>query len=232
MSDWLPDSRTDQINMCREWLNIMSTAEVRTKWGIPTDRFQALGTAFATAQALLQKSQSETERTPVVTVQVQQAFEALSEIQRFFKKHYFLVPPLELADLVSLGLKVPSPPSPIPRPENQVEADLVFPGIHLVGLEKIRAVAGLAPDPRSDYGVRIYYGITGAPTEKYRFRLAEPPKTGRDLPYSLFTRRKKERFDFDGESGSRVYFCLRYENPKGREEGQGPFGPILSAVIP
>jgi hypothetical protein len=27
-----------------------------------------------------------------------------------------------------------------------------------------------------------------------------------------------------------VYFCLRYENSKGRKEGQGPFGPFLSAV--
>jgi hypothetical protein len=26
-----------------------------------------------------------------------------------------------------------------------------------------------------------------------------------------------------------VYFCLRYENPKGQT---GPFGPILKAVIP
>jgi hypothetical protein len=29
-----------------------------------------------------------------------------------------------------------------------------------------------------------------------------------------------------------IYFCLRYENSKGRQEGQGLFGPILSAVIP
>jgi hypothetical protein len=43
---------------------------------------------------------------------------------------------------------------------------------------------------------------------------------------------KKERFNFDGESGNRVYFCLQYENTKGREEGQGPFGPILPAIIP
>jgi hypothetical protein len=44
-----------------------------------------------------------------------------------------------------------------------------------------------------------------------------------------FTRRKRERFDFDGESGNTVYFCLRYENSKGEA---GPFGPLLSAVVP
>jgi hypothetical protein len=93
-------------------------------------------------------------------------------------------------------------------------------------------VAGPPPDARSDYGVRIYYGFSGPPSEKYPFRLAEAPKTGEELVYSVFTRRTKKRFDFNGESGCTVYFCLRYENSKGGEEGEGPFGPILSAVIP
>jgi hypothetical protein len=35
-----------------------------------------------------------------------------------------------------------------------------------------------------------------------------------------------------GDSGKTVYFCLRYENQKGGEEGEGPFGPIMSAIIP
>jgi hypothetical protein len=120
--------------------------------------------------------------------------------------------------------------APIPPPEIQVEADLVFPGIHMVELRKIRAVANLErPDPRSDYGVRIYYGFSGSPSDQYPFRLDKPLKTGKVLPYSVFTRRQKERFDFDGESGNTVYFCLRYENSKGQA---GPFGPVLQAVIP
>jgi hypothetical protein len=49
------------------------------------------------------------------------------------------------------------------------------------------------------------------------------------LPYSVFTKKKKKRFDFEGESGNTVYFCLRYENGKG---DVGPFGPILQAGIP
>jgi hypothetical protein len=44
--------------------------------------------------------------------------------------------------------------------------------------------------------------------------------------------RKGYRFDFPGDSGSTVYFCLRYENEKGGKEGEGPFGPILRAIIP
>ncbi|MDR0473878.1 MAG: hypothetical protein LBH43_09455, partial [Treponema sp.] len=49
------------------------------------------------------------------------------------------------------------------------------------------------------------------------------------IPGSKFTGKKKMLFDFEGESGNTVYFCLRYESPTGGEE---PFGPVLSAVIP
>ncbi|MDR2072928.1 MAG: hypothetical protein LBP60_05810 [Spirochaetaceae bacterium] len=77
--------------------------------------------------------------------------------------------------------------------------------------------------------MRIYYGFTGPASERFPFRLDGPLKTGKALPYSVFTRKQKDRFDFDGESGNTVYFCLYYENSKGEA---GPFGPVLSAVIP
>jgi hypothetical protein len=80
--------------------------------------------------------------------------------------------------------------------------------------------------------VRIFWGIMGEPTEKDRFRLSTPPVTGNDLPHSVFTQRKKYRFDFDGDSGKTVWFCLRYENKKGGKEGEGSFGPLFSAIIP
>jgi hypothetical protein len=83
-----------------------------------------------------------------------------------------------------------------------------------------------------DFGVRIFWGILGAPTENDKFRLTAPPLTGNDLPHSTFTHRKNYRFDFEGDSGKTVYFCLRYENGKGGEEGEGSFGPIFSAIIP
>ncbi|MDR2185199.1 MAG: hypothetical protein LBO80_05960 [Treponema sp.] len=227
-TDWMPGRRTDQLAVCRNW-SVILTAETRTAWGIPQAQYNELLDILDTAQDLLQKAESS-ERTPVITEQCKEAFEALTGKMRFFKGHFFLKPPLANADLVRLGLTPRRPPSPILRPEAQVEADLAFPGIHLVELQNIRAVGTFGlPDPRSDYGVRIYYGLSGPPSDKYRFRLTGDPKTGADLPYSLFTRRRRERFDFDGESGNRVWFCLRYENPKGEA---GPFGPILTAVIP
>jgi hypothetical protein len=225
--DWMPGPRSEMLAMCRNWINYM-TAERRTAWGVPAAEFTELGTLFGAAQTLLQKATDEDERTRVITVECQAAFKALEAKMRFFRNRYFK--PLDGGDWAALGFRQRDlHHSPIPAPESQVEADLTFPGIHMVELRKIRPVSGTAPDARSDYGTRIYYGLSGPPSDKYRFRLTEAPKTGGDLPYSLFTRRKNERFDFDGESGNRVYFCLRYENSKGEA---GPFGPIFSAVIP
>jgi hypothetical protein len=102
----------------------------------------------------------------------------------------------------------------------------------MVELNHIRTVGAGEDDPRSDYGVRIFWGILGPAAEHDKFRLAAPPVTGADLPHSTFTHRRRYRFNFDGDSGKTVYFCLRYENEKGGEQGEGPFGPIFSAVIP
>jgi hypothetical protein len=122
-------------------------------------------------------------------------------------------------------------PSPIPRPTAQPEADLMFPGVHLVKLVHIRKAGNLPDDPRSEYGVRIYIAILNAKNKKWR--VTAPPETGEDFPYSVFERKKDALFDFDGESGNTVYFCLRYEKQSGGgEDSAGPFGPIFHAVIP
>jgi hypothetical protein len=148
-------------------------------------------------------------------------------IQVWFRGFPDIVTPEHLANL---GIPpIDNTKSTVPAPDNQVEADLTFPGIHIVELAKIRPVTGTPPDSRSDYGVRIYFGLSGPPSEKYPFRLAQAPKRGEEIPYSVFTKKKNKRFDLEGESGNTVYFCLRYENSKGEA---GPFGPILSAVIP
>jgi hypothetical protein len=48
--------------------------------------------------------------------------------------------------------------------------------------------------------------------------------------HSVFTRKKRCRFDFsEDDRGKTVYFCAHYENAKG---DVGPWGPIVSALIP
>jgi hypothetical protein len=217
------------VALARNWTEYLTLAR-RTAWGVPQEQYNELANLLDTARTLLAQATDDAERTRVVTAKCRAAFKALVVKLRFFKDRFYRVPPLSVGDMTALGLRPRDTAStPIPVPAAQAEADLLFPGIHLVELANIRAVGGAAPDARGGYGVRIYYGFSGPPSEKFPFRLTAAPKIGRDLPYSIFTRRRKERFDFDGESGNTVYFCLRYENPKGQA---GPFGPIFSAGIP
>jgi hypothetical protein len=226
-TDWLPTKRTLQLAMAKNWLSVLN--HKAQKWGIPSDVEAALEGLMEKAQDALNEAMSS-ERTAVITARCKAAFDALAAKMRDIKKRYFLEPPLMDEDLVSLELSPPdTTPTPIPPPTAQVEADLTFPGIHLVELKKIRAVAGSAPDSKSDYGVRIFWGLTGPAGSEDKFRVTEVPDSGKELPHSKFMRRHKELFDFNGESGNTVYFCLRYENPKG---DAGPFGPMLKAVIP
>jgi hypothetical protein len=90
--------------------------------------------------------------------------------------------------------------TPVSRPKAQPEADVVYPGKHLLELAKIRAVVGSMSEDeeKAEFGVRIFWGVLGDATEKDKFRLASPPLTGDDLPHSTFTHRKRYRFDFGG----------------------------------
>jgi hypothetical protein len=155
--------------------------------------------------------------TPVQTEAKNDAKKAAKALIRPFVNQYLRYPPVTNEDRTAMNIpNKDTVPTPVPPPQAQAEADITFPGVHLVELANIRVVkCSTAPETRSDYGVRIYFGCSGPATEKYKFRLSGEPGTGSDLPYSVFTRRKKERFDFDGESGKTVYFCLRYENSKG-----------------
>jgi hypothetical protein len=226
-TDWLPARREYQLAMAKKWFSVLNRNA--QKWKVPNDVETELEGLTEDAQDAFAQATSS-GRTAVITARCKTAFDELTAKMRDVKKRYFLQPPLRDEDLISLDLNLSDTvPTAIPTPTAQVEADLTFPGIHLVELKKIRAVAGSAPDGRSDYEVRIFWGLTGAAGGADKFCITEAPQSGNDLPHSKFTRWMKERFDFDGESGNKVYFCLRYENPKGDAR---PFGPILKAVIP
>ncbi|MDR2069444.1 MAG: hypothetical protein LBP71_06205 [Spirochaetaceae bacterium] len=220
------------FNNVRQYTNAKCSPPDAPEWSfIPSAELAALNDAYADWHAAY--TPTIKPHTPAETAARNAAWKRSKKVLARFIQVWFRGFPDRVTeeDLRNMGI----PPiddirSPVPPPQVQVEADLVFPGIHMVELRKIRPVSGPdQPDPRSDYGVRIYYGFTGSASEQYPFRLADPLKTGKVLPYSIFTRKQKERFDFDGESGNTVYFCLRYENSKGEV---GPFGPVLSAVIP
>jgi hypothetical protein len=161
------------------------------------------------------------DRTPVITEQCRAAFEAMVSKMRFFHGHYFLVPPLDNAALISLGLTPKdNKPTASGKPTSEVMANLTLAGgRHELAME-IVYLSG-SPEDRANKGYRVWYK-TAPPGDA-------APTDPEDLPKSFFTRRKKDiaRFDY-GDSGKMVYLAIQVEN----NGIKGDWGPMVSALIP
>ncbi|MDR1588482.1 MAG: hypothetical protein LBS57_13595 [Treponema sp.] len=235
MADYIPsnDAEFDRFYkfMC-QYVNAKCNPPDAPQWGfIPDTARTALNDGYTAWQAAYAATLGP--HTPVDTEAKNNAKKAAKAVIRPFVNQYLRFPPVLNEDRTAMGIpNRDTIPTPVPRPTVQPEADVAYPGVHLIELNHIRTVGAGKDDSRSEFGVRIFWGIMGPPSLLDKFRLTAPPATGNDLPHSTFTHRKRYLFNFEGDSGSTVYFCLRYENEKGGEEGEGPFGPILSAIIP
>jgi hypothetical protein len=156
----------------------------------------------------------------VVNAQCREAFDALAACMRDFKRRYFLSPPLIDSDLVSLGLKPrDTHPTPSRAPTAQVMVETFLVGRHELGV-RIIYVTG-SPDDPANKGYRIWYSVI-APGET-------PPAGPEELRKSFYTQRKKDLIEFEfGDSGKTVYFAVQIEN----DGKKGPWGPLVSALIP
>jgi hypothetical protein len=217
-TDWFPTTRDGQLAMAKDWVTVTGTNA--HLWGIPLTAVQELGGLTDTADTALATAKNETTRTPVATAQCRTAFEALTAYMRDFKKRYFLSPPLVDANYISLGLKPhDSTPTPSGTPTAQVTVETYLIGRHELGVKMIY-VTGSPSDP-ANKGYRIWYSVV-APGET-------PPADPDDLRKSFFTKRKKDVIEFDfGDSGKTAYFAVQIEN----EGKKGPWGPLVSALIP
>jgi len=223
--DWLPRSRSAQLEKGKNWCTIL--AEKAGLWLVPEATTTVLNEAVN--EAASQFAVPVPERNAITSQQMIDAFKNLTTVMRDVKKRYFFVPPLTNSDIVALGLKVKDEiPTTIPPPSIPVTGRLTFPSIGLVEMREISA-DGEKSDDRSKYGVRIYFGILSEATSTYKHRIAAPPKTGDDLPHSVFTRQKRYRFAFSDQRGKEAFFCMRFENSKGEA---GPWGKIISAWVP
>jgi hypothetical protein len=233
MSDWLPNKRTDILAMSKVWNTVIYRNA--KKWNIPDEVVTELEKLTENAQDALGDAMSA-DRTAVINAKCKIAFDALSAKMRDIKDRYFKEPPLQEPDFVELLLKPKDKiKTPVGEPTAQAEADITYQGPYMLLLH-IRPLAGTSLDNRSDYGYRVYFGVLphgGATVEEatgQRRYLMKAAMQGSELPHSQFVRRKRELFIFPPEdSGKTAYFCIRYENSKGKA---GPWGPVFSAVIP
>jgi hypothetical protein len=220
--------------MAKKWLVVLATQA--TAWEISADLLAVFTMQVSAAEAALAKVQDKTTRNQVGVINCNEAFKAMTKQMRYIKRNYFNCPPRTVSELGTLGLSPQNPSTDVPAPENQVTAKYRPLGEHLMEL-KFDIVGTFETDSQaSDYGFRVYWGImpvggasVAAATGQKR-ELMTVPSSGADLPFSRFTRKKREVFDFDAtDRGKTVYFCLRLENAKGQA---GPWGPLLNWMIP
>jgi hypothetical protein len=235
--DWVPGPDKDFETFYKQYVTTVktNTAGSTPIWThIPDERVNELTNSYGAWHIAYDKLSGAHTSGDVITKN--QARDAGEDILRAFNREYILNSrDVTDAQRRDIGCPVHDPhPTPVPKPQATPEADIAYPGKHRLELARIRSVVGTMSEEeeKAEFGVRIFWGVLGEPTATDKFRLSAPPVTGNDLPHSTFTHRKHFRFDFDGDSGKTVYFCLRYENEKGGNEGEGPFGPILNAIIP
>jgi hypothetical protein len=217
-TDWCPANRENQLAMAADWITVIGNNI--EAWNIPNETLTELENLHQTAAEALATAKNETTRTPVATAQCKAAFEALIARLRDIKKRYFLTPPLQDPDYISLGLKPrDNVPSPSGTPTSQVTIETFLVGRHELGV-KIVYVTGNPNDP-ANKGYRIWHSVI-APGET-------PPVNPDDLRKSFFTKRKKDVIEFDfGDSGKTAWFAVQIEN----EGKKGPWGPMVQALIP
>jgi hypothetical protein len=204
--------------MADEWGTVCTAKQ--TAWGISQADMTNLTSVRAVAAAALEAATNESTRTPVATARCKTVFGQLTEFMRYFKRRYFLSPPLSEADLVSLGLRPRDKhPTPSGVPTAQVKAEPYYAGLHVMGVRIVYVFGD--PKDRANKAYQIWY------------HAAEPGETPPDRPEQLDklfpTQRKKDVIGFDfSDSGKMAYFAVRVMNG----DMVGEWGPMESGRIP
>ena len=231
--DWLPGSMSERLDMAKRWSAVL-TESTPAPWGVPQSVVTELNAKIDAAQTALDAAAKE-ERTPSMNQAIRTAFGELVAVMRGTRKRYFFIPPMTEADWVRMGMRLlDTTPTNIAPPDGRVTAFITRPAQAALGFQ-IAPADGGDYDSRAEWGFRIYWGVLphgGASETDHleRQHLLRVPVRPEELPQSHFTRRRRDRLNFEfDESAMTAYICIRYENGKG---DKGPWGPMISAVIP
>lgn len=230
LTDWMPSSRHAKLDMANAWADVLteespagpgayagSRAEA---WGIPEAAVTELDRCIDTATAALTTISEKESRTEVATAAANTAFAELAARMRDIKRRYFFAPPLTDADFVALGLRVPDAThTPAHTPTAEVTVETFLKGRHQLGVRLVY-LTGSETDP-ANKGYRVWWRVTA--------HGEEGPATPDDLVKSFYTSKRKDVIDFDyADSGKTAWMAVQVEN----EGKKGPWGPLVSAVIP
>jgi len=215
-TDWMPRRRSDQLNMAKNWVEILKSSDT---WGIPYDAVTELVTLTAAAEDTLLHTNSQ-HRGPLATSQNDVAFAALIPRMRDMKDRYFKKPPLTDPDFISLGLRLRDTirTSHIDVHEI-VEFELIVRNIREIIVNFWVKGSSNRAKPKGYDGAVIVWDV-----------LDSPPARPDDLNRHTLASRTPYSLHFDEtERGKTVYVALCWQNARGNI---GQWSEIQSAVIP
>jgi len=232
-NDWIPAREQDLVDLSVRWTETLDVPDNQAAYGWnENDCAYVTSTiaTFLTARGVYEQVNSTENRI----VKDERKVSTTAGMREFARSSIRFNRKVGDEVRVYLGVRIiDNSRTSIHIPHAQCTGRVTNPGIHLVEID-LEGYAILTADQRANYGVRIYWGIlpfgeiTIDMVAGPKHYLAKIPTSGDVLGNSIFTRKQKHVFDFDGDSGSRVFFCCRFENSKGE---CGPFGPIISAII-
>ena len=191
----------------------------RWRIGKPSDELIALIDDF---EAKLQKM-DDPNHGSVDTREKNDARHTLEKNARGFVQGYIAKNPMVTnVDKESMGLPIyDTTPTQVSIPIGQAVVSVEYLGGQVLQLY-ISHVNSTPFDDKANYGCKIYYDVFADSDTQ--------PTSGENLTRHTFTRRKKEVIRFTPSDVKKTaYFCIRYENSKGKS---GPWGPMVSAIIP
>jgi hypothetical protein len=218
--DWLSGSREDKLARANNWVEVLTLKAVG--WKVPMDEVTGtagLGALAVDAKAALAVVKSA-DKTATAVADCKAAFKVMIAKMRSIKKHYFLIPPLTAADLITLGLKPPDPnQTPQGEPVNPPFFELFVKGYCQVGLliREEGAVRFAIPD-----------GVDGA---VLLLQIGGERPSGPDkLPSIKLITRARSVIPFEPEDvGKPAYISLQWQNGKGEK---GLPAPMQEIVVP
>jgi hypothetical protein len=213
----MPRTRDRIITTANDWTTVLATKA--TDWGVPQTAITELTASKTLAATKLAEVESP-QRTSVITAECNAAFTDLEAKMRDMKKRYFLKPPLEDADFISLGLPVPDrTPTPHPVPTLKPDTDAAPSG------KGKHTVTALNPETEDKKKPDLVNGVAFAS----RVRNASDPKAqASDMPSEYQTGTVKVFQYAEADYGKVADYATAYESGGGK---RGPWSDVVSVVI-
>jgi hypothetical protein len=219
-ADYLPRRDVDLLEWVRNFLAVL--VKILARIGFPGELLEKLDAMYADFLSKYNITESPATRTKVTTVEKNTSRATLLRALRQAIGEYLTYNHnVTDSDRTSLGLpvyKTTRTPAKVADtyPDSDVDSSLIR---RLIIRFYDHGKKTSKAKPEGQHGAELYWVISDMPVVSVD-----------ELIHSAFSTRSPFSLEFrDEDRGKTVYFCLRWENTRGKK---GPWGKIQSAIIP